>query len=122
VKIRNELVIFILIVLIVPLLLISIQSAKSLEDSAEREMRVKAKSLAKECDAVFNAIEKQCSILGKEAEDIKNNPNNHKMLYEPNEYFTEPGGAYIATEPKNILDKSAVWVPNTVPITAEIKK
>jgi hypothetical protein len=102
-KIRSELLVFILMVLIIPLLVISVQSTKSLENSAEREMTQKANSLAKECDSVFSTIEKQCFLLGKEAEEIENNPGKYQVLYTPKEYYREPGGLMYQSSRKILL-------------------
>jgi methyl-accepting chemotaxis protein len=121
-RIRSELLIVILIVLIIPLLVIAGYSTKSITANAKEEMSLRANSLAERCNSTFSEIERQCCVLVERARDIKNNPEKYKDLYKESEYYEESRGAFVATKPEDPLDKWSIWVPNTVQITRQMKR
>jgi HAMP domain-containing protein len=121
-RIRSELLIVILIVLIIPLLVIASYSTETITANAKEEMSLRANSLAEKCNSMFIGIKEQSYILAERARDIENNPEKYKNLYKEDEYYKESRGAFVATQPEDPKDKCAIWVPNTLPITKEMKK
>ena len=121
-KIRNVLLIVMLINLAVPVVILGTLSTKALVTDVKNEMILKANLIGENYDSMFNEMEKYCFIIGEKAEDIENNQTNYKISFDPNEYFVEPRGALVATKPKEIREKSDVWVSNEIPITPEIEK
>jgi PAS domain S-box-containing protein len=102
-KVRNELLIFILIVLIIPVIVIAGYSTRSLTANAKEEMSLQANLLAERCDSTFSEIEKQCLVLAEIAGDIENNPHKYMNLYREEEYYEESRGAFVTTKPVRYL-------------------
>jgi hypothetical protein len=118
-KIRRELLIVILIVLVIPLLIIASYSIEAIKANAKEEMRLRANSLAERCDSAFSEIERQCHTIGVQAIELESNKSIYK--FDPDEYYFAPNGNYLTKEPEKPEDISYVWVRYNAPIDSEMR-